>query len=86
MLAYTTSRDLTDYSSGDNVITLLLDSAISDNNNLSISYSGTSVVDASNASSSAGLQLSGFTDEVVVNTRVDNPLLTDANMLLMARH
>ena len=44
-------------------------------------YSG-SVVDASNASSSAGLQLSGFTDEVVVNTRVDNPLLTDANIAL----
>ena len=81
VLSYSTNRDLSDYSSDDSVITLLLDSPITDDN-LSISYSGTSLVDASSANSSAGIQLDNFTDQVVVNTSIDNPLLTSANIAL----
>ena len=41
--------------SGDGTsITLLLDSAVTDLDDLKVSYSGTSVVDASSANSSAG--------------------------------
>ena len=80
VLSYSTNRDLTDYSSDGTSITLLLDSAVTDLDDLKVSYSGTSVVDASSANSSAGNALDNFTDRVVSNTRVASSLITDSSV------
>ena len=58
----------------------MLDSAIADSNDLSVSYSGSSIVDASSANSSAGNALAVFTDLSVANGRINNPILTDSNV------
>lgn len=79
-LSYTVTRDTTDYSSNDSVITLVLDSAISDTNNLTVSYSGSSIVDASSANSYAGNALSAFSNQVVSNTRVNSPLIISGSL------
>ena len=57
-----------------------MDSAIADSNDLSVSYSGSSIVDASSANSSAGNALAAFTDLSVANGRINNPILTDSNV------
>ena len=47
---------------------------------LTVSYSGSSIVDASSANSGAGNALASFTDISVANARVDSPILTDSNV------
>ena len=80
ILSYSTNRDSTDYVSDATSISLLLDTAIDNTDNLSVSYSGSSIVDASSANSGAGNALASFTDISVANARVNSPLLTDANV------
>ena len=49
-------------------------------NNLTVSYSGSSIVDASSASSYAGNSLSAFSNQVVSNTRVNSPLIISGSL------
>ena len=79
-LSYSTNRDSTDYATDATSISLLLDTAIDNTDDLKVSYSGSSIVDASSANSGAGNALASFTDVSVANARVNSPLLTDANV------
>ena len=68
----------TDYSNGGSTITLTLDAAIADEAQVKVSYSGSTVKDASDAQNA----LANFDDSVVVNGTADStaPTLTSATV------